>query len=144
MNPTLGKRGRGESLSDDERVKAQAAFLGEYARRGNISDGCKKARVDRSTFYYWTEHDEQFSLLYNQAREAYNDALRAEIHRRAVVGVIEPIYQGGKLAGNVRKFSDVLLIFQAKARMPEYRDKDAAAGEGVPEKMYGGFDPSLV
>jgi len=49
--------------------------------------------------------------------------VREEIDRRARRGWSETVYQLAKRAGTVRKYSDTLLMFHAKARMPEYRDK---------------------
>lgn len=112
-----------EPLTAEEHAEAQRVFLAEYGKYGNVTDGCKKAGISRTTVYRWQEHDETFGLQFNQAKETYCDSLRHEIHRRAHTGVSKPIYQGGKRVGYVREFSDTLLIFEAKARMPEYRDK---------------------
>ncbi len=51
--------------------------------------------------------------------------IEAEIHRRAIEGWDEPIASAGKRLGVMRKYSDVLLIFYAKKRMPEYREKQS-------------------
>ncbi len=148
-NPTpKKKRGR---KSDKERAIAQEAFLAAFAETGIITTSAEEAGIDRTTVYEWQEHDERFSLRFNEARERSNDYLRAEIYRRAVEGVEEPLVSNGHLvyeyepllndAGEpllddkgkpimkrsaqikLRKYSDTLLIFHAKARMPEYREK---------------------
>ncbi len=36
---------------------------------------------------------------------------------------MKPVYQQGVKVGTVKEYSDTLLIFQAKAHMPEYREK---------------------
>ncbi len=51
------------------------------------------------------------------------DALASEARRRAVEGVLKPVYYKGKLVGFIREYSDTLLMFLMKAAMPEkYRD----------------------
>src|SRR5262249_4954507 len=58
-------------------------------------------------------------------------AVVAEMRRRALVGWDEPVYQGGKLVGHIRKFSDTLLIFALKAERPEkYRERYEPRSEG--------------
>lgn len=101
----------------------QRLFLEEFAKHANVMLAAKAAGIHRSTVYVWLENDEDFSFAYNQAKEDAKDVLRAEIYRRAKEGWDEPVYQMGYYAGNVRKYSDTLLIFHSKALMPEYREK---------------------
>lgn len=61
--------------------------------------------------------------MYHQAEQIANDRLRREILRRGVEGWLEPQFSAGKNMGNVRKYSDTLLIFLAKARMAEFKEK---------------------
>jgi hypothetical protein len=49
--------------------------------------------------------------------------------RRALVGWKEPVYQGGKEVGTIRKFSDNLLIFLLKGKRPEvFRERHELTG----------------
>jgi hypothetical protein len=102
---------------------AQLLFLESFAHNANVLLSAKSAQVNRGTIYKWLEHDENFSILYHQAELDANDVLRAEIDRRGREGWQEDIYQLGKYCGQATKYSDTLLIFLAKARMPEFRDK---------------------
>lgn len=113
----------GESLTPDEIAKTKDTFLAQYAKVGNVAVACEKARIHRSTIHRWAEHDDEFAMRYEQAKNDYCDSLRNEISRRGRDGWIEPVYQEGRKVGSVRKYSDTLLIFQAKAHMPEYREK---------------------
>lgn len=101
----------------------QELFLESFAQHGIIARACKVADVDRSTVYRWKEHDDQFLVRYNHALEEAKDAIREEIRRRAHDGWDEEVYQLGRYAGTVHKYSDTLLIFHAKMLMPEYREK---------------------
>lgn len=101
----------------------KAAFLKAYSELGVVTHAAAAAGVSRQTIYQWQEHDEAFGLLMNQSRGEADDAIRREIHRRAIDGLDKPVYQGGRQVGTIREYSDTLLIFLAKSRMPEFRDK---------------------
>ena len=109
----------------------QKLFLEAYAEHANVLLAAKAAHINRTTVYVWLEHDEDFSFAFNQAKEDAKDMLRAEIYRRGKVGWDEDVYQLGKYAGKVHKYSDTLLIFQAKALMSEYRDKQIEVNNTV-------------
>lgn len=110
-------------MTATQRKATQAAFLATFEQSANVTQACKAAGIDRSMVYLWLEHDAEFSMLYHQAEQIANDAIRAEIFRRGHDGWDEDVYSFGKFQGTVRKYSDTLLIFLAKARMPEFRDK---------------------
>jgi hypothetical protein len=111
----------------------QAAFLDAFAKTAIVLTSAQEAGISRRTVYEWLEHDEAFSLAFNQAKEDARDVLRAEIYRRAKEGWDEPVWGPTALKGTVRKYSDTLLIFHAKAMMPEYREKSQ-----VDVNTYGG------
>jgi hypothetical protein len=116
-------RTRGQHLTAKQRIEAQEAFLASYNQGHSITKSCKAAGVSRETLYTWKEHDEPFMLRFNQAKEEGDDVIRDEIYRRGVEGWEEPVYQLKVRVGTVRRYSDQLLERLAKARMPEYRDK---------------------
>ena len=108
-----------KSLSKRER---QRLFLACFAENANVLLSARAAGISRQLVYQWLEHDEPFSFAFNQAKEDANDVLRSEIYRRAVEGYTEQVVVAGKVQ-TVRKYSDTLLIFLSKARMPEFREK---------------------
>ena len=65
------------------------------------------------------KEDPAFQEQYEIAREDGNDVIRGEIKRRAVDGILEPVYQKGMLVGHKKVFSDNLLVHLSKSRMPE-------------------------
>lgn len=82
--------------------------------------------------------------LAQEAREArgYGDqAIRAEMARRAIVGVDEPVFHQGQVVGYVRKYSDRLLGMMAKAHLAEYRDKVEVDFKPAPTPIEGGRRP---
>jgi hypothetical protein len=56
---------------------------------------------------------------YLEARGYSDDQIRAELVRRAIDGIDEPIYHQGVMVGEVRRYSDRLLEFLARTRLPE-------------------------
>ena len=119
----------------------QKAFLAAFAEHGNVLLSAQAAGINRVTVYRWLEHDEDFFFAYNQAKEDAKDVLRAEIYRRGKEGFDEAVYEMGVLTKTVRKYSDTLLIFHAKALMPEYRDKSQI---DVTTQMQVARDPALA
>ena len=141
-----------------QRLEAQAAFLEAYEHTANVLRAAEQAEISREIVYYWLEHDEQFLFAYNLADKAANAHIEAEIRRRAIEGVVEPLVSQGQLVyeyepvldeqGNqrydkagkpmmkrgalltTRKYSDTLLIFYSKKRMPEYREKQQIEHSG--------------
>lgn len=126
------KRRSGQRLTADEKRRAQAVFLDAFAQSANVTAACRKAGIDRATMYRWQEHDEAFSLRYKQAEAEANDVIRGAIFQRAIIGVDKPLHYQGRLVKDehgqrltVKEYSDTLLIFLAKSRMPEFREKSS-------------------
>jgi hypothetical protein len=103
-------------------------FLKHFRQHGNVYRATEDAHVPRSDIYYWREIDAAFAAEFAEAEKEAVEHLEAEAHRRAVEGVEEPVFQGGKEVGRIRKFSDTLLIFILKARDPKYRDRQEISG----------------
>lgn len=102
----------------------KVAFLEVYAITGNVSEAARRAGIDRTTFYDWVERDPKFKEAVEIAEQEATELLEREAFRRAVSGVKEPIFHQGQRVGQVRRYSDTLLIFLLKARAPEkYREK---------------------
>lgn len=132
-----GRDLRGRKFTERERKRAKVDFLRNFERVGVIGEACRATLVrglpiSRDVISQWQEHDPEFSVRFGQARAEADDAIRAEIRRRAIVGDKRSIYQGGRKVGTFRERSDTLLIFLAKSRMPEFRQKaEDGADAGV-------------
>jgi hypothetical protein len=122
------RRRQGQYMVKQERKAAQARFLETFASTGIVLTGCRAAGVARQTVDYWLKHDQEFAERYGLARREADDRLRAEIYRRGVQGTNRRKTVTGadgriERIEEVTEVSDTLLIFLAKARMPEFRDK---------------------
>ena len=95
-------------------------FLDALREHGSQYPACVAANISRSVVGEWVRSDvDGFRDRYYGVQQEINDRVEQEILRRGAVGWEEPVFQGGKQVGTIRKFSDTLLIFYAKARMPE-------------------------
>jgi hypothetical protein len=126
------KRRQGQRLTKEERSVVQEKFLKSFSMTANVRAACMQAGIERSLVYYWQEHDPSFSLRFNIAEKEANDVIRAELFRRAVQGYEKPVVSVGKVVYGQdgkplteRVYSDSLLSLLAKARMPEFRDKQS-------------------
>lgn len=111
-----------------DRLAAQAAFLSAFAASGVVLIGCRSANINRTLVDYWNEHDERFNVAYGQARREADDRIRAEIQRRAVQGITKRrtvmINGTTERVEEIQDYSDQLLMFLAKSRMPEFKDRE--------------------
>lgn len=128
--PHTRKRRQGQRLTKEQKRIAQEQFLESFSVTANVRAACMLAGIDRTLIYYWQEHDEHFSLKFHMAVQEANDVIRAELFRRAVQGYEKPVVSMGKVVYGSdgvplteRVYSDQLLSLLAKARMPEFRDK---------------------
>lgn len=124
--------GNEQTIQRRGRAAAQRkAFLAALSDGLSISGAARQAGVARGTLYHWRDDDPDFAMGWRDAEEAGADALEDEALRRAVSGLVEPVFYGGKEVGEVRKYSDSLLVFLLKARRPDkYRDRVSAEVSG--------------
>jgi AcrR family transcriptional regulator len=107
-------------------------FLKSLAGLGLVTAACADAGVPRRTVYDWRDLDEAFRAAWDDAIDQATELLEREARRRAYTGVLKPVFQGGRKVGEVREYSDVLLIFTLKALRPEkYRDRSHVTHQGM-------------
>jgi len=111
-------------MSDhDKSVQAKReAFLAAYAEVGTVTHAAELAGISRTSHYQWMENPE-YVEKFREAEKQACDRLEQEVRRRAVEGVLEPVFYQGEQCGTVRKYSDTLLIFATKGALPQkYRE----------------------
>jgi hypothetical protein len=117
-------RGRNRRISERDRER----FL-ELVRSGHtIRHSAEATGHPPRTFYALARRDPEFSVLYQEAKDIGTDVAEEEAWRRAVEGVIKPVW--GKVApgidgqiGTEVEYSDRMLEVLLKGRRPEYREK---------------------
>lgn len=112
-----------------ERTKdMKEKFIERYIDLASITRTCKEVQMTRRNFYQWLENDPEFKAKFKIADAMALGVLEDEAHRRAVDGTLRPVFQGGKHVGDIREYSDTLMIVLLKARAP-HKYKDRFSGE---------------
>ena len=112
-------------------VLAKVAFLREFAMCGIILHAAQAAGVKRQTVQDWRRNDPAFVDLMTNAHEDAMDLLEEEARRRGYDGVLEPVYQGGKEVGTIRRYSDhLLMMFLKGKRRGDFSERVEQTGAG--------------
>lgn len=107
--------------------RKKSYFLRILLQNGGFKEAAiRTCRTSRRWFNEQLEADEEFALSVQTIVDLTNEDLVAEARRRARFGVEEDIYYKGEVVGTRKVYSDNLLMFLIKGRMPEYRDGPGA------------------
>lgn len=117
--PTGRERPRPNRVPD---TAAREKFLAQLAAGWSATKAAAATGIAKQRYYELRKADETFAAAWEQAYDAGTDRWRDAIRERGLDGWDEPVYQGGKQVGTVRKFSDTLLLLEMKRRDPAYRD----------------------
>jgi len=99
-------------------------FFAALAATANVVFSAKAAKISHSHVYDLRKEDPEFAARWDNAENVGTDSAEGEAFRRAVRGVLKPVYQQGKKVGTIREYSDALLALLLKARRPEkFKDK---------------------
>lgn len=98
-------------------------FLDHLIECGNVHDAARQADLTTKQIRKFRRNNPRAEQAFQEALDQGTDAIEAELHRRAVAGIMEPVFYKGRRVNTVRKKSDVLLMFLLKSRRPHlYRD----------------------
>ena len=114
------------------RVHSQkvAKFFRELARSGSVTLASERSGIRRYTLYRMRAQDETFAKRWDRHLSLGIDRLQDDALRRAVDGVEQPVWRGGKKVGTVQRYDNRLLQFLLRAHRPEiYAEKKQG---GVP------------
>jgi hypothetical protein len=127
-------------------AKRRAAVVENFRKCGRVDLACDQAGVERSSHYHWLKKHPDYAAAFEAARPQVAGMIEAELHRRAIEGVLEPVYNGGKRAvdfvlgadgqpqrdaagkvmefpASIRKYSDACLLAMAEARVEGYNKR---------------------
>lgn len=103
--------------------KNREKFLDALSKGSSVTKAAAAAGMTRQGFYKARKTDEQFADDWDEAVEQGTDLLEDEALRRASGGTLKPVFYQGVKCGQVREYSDTLMIVLLKARRPEkYRE----------------------
>lgn len=113
--------------------KKRKAFLVALAETGQVTKAARAVGYTNTSFLHrMRRNDEAFAEEWKQAEDAAGDFLIEEARRRAVEGVLEPIYYKGEVAGYKTNHSDALLMFIIRGLRPEtYRDSQRGGDTNI-------------
>ncbi len=113
-------------LNRQQRVLRKRRVVELLGELGCVAITCRAAGISTPTFYRWKANDPNFADQCADAIELATDKLEIEARRRAVDGILKPVYRQGKQVGTVRVYSDRLLSLLLTGNRPEkYRTPGA-------------------
>ena len=130
-NEVAPQAGDASKRTSRVQLKKASEFLDVLRQTGgNVSRACAAIDLTRTRAYEWRAADPLFAEAWDEAVELGTDELEEEARRRAFRGVDEPVFYQGEVCGEIRKYSDTLLIFLLKGRRPEkYRERAEITGQ---------------
>ena len=114
---------------------------GQDSKRVSISAACRAVGINRTEFDAWVERSRErrpndrpwlwaLAEAADQAAEQQGQVLEDTLWERALNGVREPVYQGGKLVGHKVKYDNNLALKLLAVRnvkyQPSFREDDTA------------------
>lgn len=119
----VAAKAAGEPLIFAHPASAWKTFMAQYMNTCRIDMASKASGISRETAYMRRRNDPEFAKLFEEARAIAVGVMEDEGIRRAVKGVLEPVFYRGEEVGYVRKFSDGLLQFMLSNNDTRYRAK---------------------
>lgn len=107
------------------------AFFEAFARLGTITQAADAVGVSFKAAKRWQrEYPDEWA----EAEERAADAIEREAIRRAVEGVDEPVFYRGDVVGNIKRYSDQLLIalLKMRGRYVERTKQELSGPDGSP------------
>jgi hypothetical protein len=117
------------------KLQRQVAFLQHFRASGVVAMACRLTGVSRRLVYGFWRKDPLFEAAFQEANEEAADVIEAELFRRGVEGVDEPLVHMGIISMaedpetgelspvTVKKYSEGCLLALIKARKPaQFRD----------------------
>jgi hypothetical protein len=119
LKPAAGP-GKRQLVKEDTPARKQR-LLEEIAKVGILEVAAIRAGIQRMQHYRWMA-DPEYAEAYAAAQRESDAKLEAEVRRRGEEGYKRAVWHMGKKVGEETVYSDNLLMFYVKRRMPEYRD----------------------
>lgn len=114
-------------------LKKRELFFTNLAQTGRVVTAAKLAGfTDTSYLHRLRREDEDFAAEWDLALEAAADTLEEEATRRAVEGVLDPVFYKGEVVGYKTNYSDQLMMFLLRGLRPnKYNPKQGDTNVNV-------------
>lgn len=113
-------------LTDEQQI-AFIAYVGENPKC-SVREAAEAIGVQRRAVRALRRSDPDFDADYHEARGLTPEKILAEMRRRAIDGVEEPVFHDGDIVGYITRYSDRLLTVLAKGFVPELRERVELTG----------------
>lgn len=104
-----------------ERSKTRDNKFFGFLELMGVTKAAQKAGYSKRTVYHYREIDDKFRERWDDTLEIKKENLEDEAERRAY-GYVQDIYFNGKVVGQKKVFSDLIIMFLLKKYDPSYRD----------------------
>lgn len=104
----------------------QRAFLRALTETGKVEKACMLAGISKTSALRMRNRYPSFAAAWDRALAKSEPTLEQVAVDRAVNGVSEPVWHGGKVVGHKRRYSDALLrdaLRREDARLGTHKDK---------------------
>lgn len=91
-------------------------FLATLRKTANVTAATEALGLSRRHAYALRKKDRDFRKAWEDALQGALDDLESELRRRALDGVEQPVFYGGKECGRVRTYNDALGMFLLRGR----------------------------
>ena len=100
--------------------KKKEEFLRHLAKSGVVTHAARCVGISRGHAYLIRDNDDDFKRAWDDAVEQSIDIMILEAKRRAERGTLKPVFYQGVQCGEIREYSDSLMMFLVKGKRPEY------------------------
>jgi hypothetical protein len=130
----MAKKGQGNHTVNILTPKKKSEFLEHFKNTGNVTISARAVDISRQAVYVWINNDPKFADDFENAKDEALDIMEAECRRRAEQGCLKPVFHQGQVCGEIREYSDTLMIFFLKGNRPEkYKDRVEQENKGAVE-----------
>jgi hypothetical protein len=113
----------------------QQSFLAAFAETASYTKAAEAAKIGHETHYRLLKDDAEYAVAFEEFKRKAVQVLEDEVIRRALEGVLVPVFHKGEPTGVIRRYSDSLLMFLLKGFMPEkYRERTNVEAAGLESK----------
>ena len=121
MNDKIAKRERATTVMSRKKRKV---FIKTLALTGKVIAAARAAGyADSIHLNRMRKDDEEFAKQWEEALDSAGDMVEAEAFRRAIEGILEPVYYKGEICGYRNVYSDQVLHARLKRFKLEYRER---------------------
>jgi hypothetical protein len=93
--------------------KTRALVIEAYRQTARVDTACRQVGINKATFYRWLAKYPEYKAEFESASEEVAGIIEDEIKRRALEGVLEPVFHAGKRAMDFARDEKGELIRQA-------------------------------